>query len=330
MKIGSFDTDRTVLVVAEIGNNHEGNFEAARLLVDRAAECRVDAVKFQTFRTEHYVSRSDADRFARLRSFELTPAQFEELAGRARSRGLLFLSTPFDLQSADFLATIVDAFKISSGDNTFYPLLKRVAGFGKPVIVSTGLADVGEIRRAVDTVRSGGAREVSVLHCVSSYPVPPEQANLRSIPFLASQLDVPVGYSDHTTGIEASVLAVALGARILEKHFTLDHDYSAFRDHKLSADPGEMAELVRRVREAERLLGQAAKSAQPCEQSGLLAFRRSVVAVRDLPAGHRLTPEDLTWVRPGGGMAPGDEGSLLGRQLKRALVAGDRLSPSDV
>jgi sialic acid synthase SpsE len=332
MKIGSFNTDQRVLVVAEIGNNHEGNFGVAKELVHKAAECGAHAVKFQTFRTEHYVSHSDVARFARLKSFELTYPQFEELADLARQLGLLFLSTPFDLKSADFLEKIVDGLKIASGDNNFYPLLERVAGARKPLIVSTGLSDEAQVGRTIECVRRQRPllEDVAFLHCVAAYPVPEDQANLRSIAHIASRFGVRVGYSDHTLGIDAAVVAVALGARILEKHFTLDHNYSAFRDHQISADPGELKELIARVARAERYLGTQGKAVQPAEAPGVPAIRRSIVAGRDLPAGHRIESGDLTWIRPSGGLSPGEENQVLGRRLKHPVAFGEFVRPTDV
>lgn len=335
MRIGPYDLGRDLIIVAEIGNNHEGNIKLARELVRRAAECGVDAVKFQTFRTEHYVGRNDAERFAQLKSFELSEAEFAELAALARSLRLLFFSTAFDLASAKFLAPIVDAFKVASGDNTFYPLLAAVARTGRPVIVSTGATELPEICRSVDFIRreqsaAGSAAPIAVLHCVSSYPVPPEQVNLRAIPYLADHLGVPVGYSDHTAGVDAAPAAVALGAHMVEKHFTLDHEYSSFRDHALSADPCELTELVRRCRSTAALLGSAEKRVQPAEAGMAVTIRRSIVAAEDLARGRRIALTDLTWVRPAGGLPPGREDALLGRVLRRAVAAGERLQEADV
>ncbi|HRY28809.1 MAG TPA: N-acetylneuraminate synthase family protein [Elusimicrobiota bacterium] len=335
MKIGRFDTTEKVLVVAEIGNNHEGRFEVAEQLVRRAAECGADAVKFQTYKTEKFVSARDAARFQRLKSFELTQPQFEKLAALAHSLNLLFISTPLDMDSAEFLAPIVDAFKVASGDNTFYPLIEKVVLTGKPVIVSAGLTDYGEILETVKFMgrcrkKGGVSGETAVLHCVSLYPTPPDQAGLRAIRFLTEKMDCAVGYSDHTTGLEAVVAAVALGARIVEKHFTLDKNFSDFRDHKISADPGELAELVRRVRTVSLMLGELEKKARPEERRMAPSVRRSIAASRDLPAGHRLTREDLMWIRPGEGLPPGQEKRLLGKKLKRTVRPGEFLSPIDV
>lgn len=333
MRIGDVDLAERVLIVAEIGNNHEGDFAVAERLVEQAAACGAGAVKLQTFVTEHYVSSSDAERFARLKRFELPPAQFAALAERARACGLIFLSTPFDLASADALEPIVDAYKISSGDNSFRPLLERVARTGKPLIVSAGLCELSEIEEAVAFVRgvwAGAGGELAVLHCVSSYPVEPAEANLLAIEVLRERLPCTVGYSDHTVGLDAAPLAVALGARIVEKHFTLDKRHSDFRDHQLSADPADLRELVRRVRLTETMLGRRAKEVQPSERPALTALRRSIAAATDLPAGSRVESPDLTWVRPGGGLPPGEERLLLGKTLVRDVRAGELLSVSDV
>jgi sialic acid synthase SpsE len=335
MQIGNFDLAHNVLIVAEIGNNHEGNFETAKELVRQAAECGVPAVKFQTFNTEHFTSRSDSARFARLKSFELSHEQFAELAEVARSLGLLFISTPLDLGSATFLDSIVDAFKIASGDNDYYPLLAHVARRNKPLIISTGASDLQQVSRTVEFVKDQWAQDriqgqLALLHCVSSYPVPAEQANLLAIPFLAENFDCTIGYSDHTRGINAALLAVGLGARLIEKHFTLDKQFSDFRDHQLSADPPEMRTLVQAVAQASLMLGKSEKKIQPCEEPSRAAIRRSIVAGADLPAGHRVVSSDLTCIRPGGGLAPGNEDQLIGKVLKRAVRFGDQLRTSDV
>ncbi len=233
------------------------------------------------------------------------------------------------------MSRLVDAYKIASGDNDFFPLLDRVAHTGKPVIVSTGVSDLAQIAAAVGSLRAqwhaqSRTGELGLLHCVSSYPTPPEQANLRSIPFLAARFDCTIGYSDHTLGTEAAVLAVAAGARIIEKHFTLDKHYSDFRDHQLSADPAEMEMLVKRIGEAESLLGTWGKSIQPCEAASQTAIRRSIMAAHDLKGGTTLQAADLKWIRPGDGLRPGNEGQLIGKRVKRDLQEDDAISPGDV
>ena len=334
MKIGSHDTASRVIVIAEIGNNHEGNLDVAQQLVREAARCGVDAVKFQTFKAEHFVRPADTARMAQMRRFELKPEEFTALARLAKSLGLLFISTPLDLGSVNVLQPFVDCFKVASGDSNFYPLLARVADTGRPLIISTGVSDLAQVQETLRFVRQRWAQrsvspEFAVLHCVSSYPVPDEQANLRSIPFLREQLGCTIGYSDHTQGEEAVVLAVAIGAQIIEKHFTLDHNFSEFRDHKVSADPLGMRSLGPRIRRVDGFLGVLNKKLQPCEPTVIAAIRRSVVAATDLPAGHRIESVDLMWMRPAGGLQPGEEDLLIGKVLRRAVQSGDLLSLSD-
>jgi len=335
MRIGTTDIDREVLVVAEIGNNHEGDFASARELVRRAAQTGAQAVKFQTYRTRDFVRAVDRARYERLQRYELTPAQFEELAALARSCGLAFLSTPLDLASARFLAPIVDAFKIASGDNDFYPLIDVACESGRPIIVSSGASDLHRLVKTTAHIRGewqkrGIRGELAVLHCVSSYPAPAAEANLASIPFLAAALGCPVGYSDHTIGIDAAVAAVAAGARVVEKHFTLDKTRTTFRDHQLSADPDDMTRLVQAIRDTERLLGRPGKAVQPCERDLAPQIRRSIVAAADLPIGHRLTTGDLTWMRPADGLPPGSEAQLVGHSLKQAIKFGEPILAASV
>jgi N,N'-diacetyllegionaminate synthase len=331
MQLGPLDSDQQVVVVAEIGNNHEGDPAVARELVEHAASAGADAVKLQTFRTEHYVSAHDADRFARLKRFELPVGAWAELAELARARGMLFISTPFDLLSVDVLEPLVDAYKVASGDNLFFPLLQRIANTTAPMIVSTGLSELASVARTVQFVdRIRDTERLAILHCVTSYPTAPAEAQLRAIEVLRERFSCTVGYSDHTIGNDAAVLAVGLGARIIEKHFTLDKQFSDFRDHQLSADPQELASLVVRIREAELLLGSREKSVQPAEQAGTVALRRSIVAGADLAEGHILRSEDLTWIRPGGGLAPGSEHDIVGRRLRRPVPFGERIGAEDV
>jgi N,N'-diacetyllegionaminate synthase len=335
MKIGSFDLQERVFVVAEIGNNHEGSFTLAEEMIGLAAEAGADAVKFQTFIPERYVSSDQTERLHRLRKFALTAEQFRSLAAFANATGLQFFSTPFDLASADLLAAFCPAIKISSGDNNFFPFIERVASFGLPIILSTGLADLSDIEEARKRIMrvwssQNHSGELALLHCVSSYPTPAEAANLAAIRTLSQRFgDCTVGYSDHTLGIEAAILSVGLGARIIEKHFTLRKDFSDFRDHQLSADPAEMTELVRRVRLAEQLLGDGGKHRASVEEPLRTAIRRSIAASRHLSAGARVGWDDLTWVRPGGGLAPGEEAVVLGRTLARDIAAGQILQSSD-
>jgi N,N'-diacetyllegionaminate synthase len=334
MRIGPVDTDARVLVVAEAGNNHEGDFGLAMRLIDAAADCGADAVKFQTARAELFISPLDAARLARFRSYEFSPPQWAALSRHARARGLLFLSTALDLESAAMLTPVIDAFKIASGDITFTPLLQRLAASRVPLILSTGASDEATVARAVDTVTGawrtlGHDGALALLQCESAYPAPPEEANLRGIAWLAARFGLTTGYSDHVLGTEAAVAAVAAGARIVEKHLTIDKAQSSFRDHQLSADPDEFCGMVRRIREIERLLGVNGKTVRPAE-ADTAAIRRSIATLRALPPGHVLRFEDLVWLRPATGFAPGDEARVVGRRLAHALSAGTILADRDL
>ena len=331
MRIASHDLSEKILIVAEIGNNHEGNFDVACRMVEAAADAGVDAVKFQTFQTQLFTSNADPARFERLKKFQLSQDQFRALAELATKRGLIFFSTPLDLVSARFLEPLVDVFKIASGDNDFWALISQVFATGKPVIISTGLADLAHLQRIVELAREASAEDrLAFLHCVCAYPAPPAEVNLRAIPMLAEQLGCPIGWSDHTLGPEASLAAAAIGARIIEKHFTLDKNFSAFRDHQLSADPAEMRHIVDSVRRIEVMLGAPVKRVQPSEEGNLRAARRSIAAAIDLPSGHLLRAEDLMWVRPAIGLAPGEERRLLARTLTRAVRTGEAITEKDV
>lgn len=331
MKIGAIDLSSEVLVIAEIGNNHEGDFGLATEMVHAAAAAGAQAVKFQTIQPERLVSATQAARIEQLGRYAFNRDQFAELAGIARAAGAMFLSTPFTPDVVPWLDPLVPAFKIASGDNNFTQLLAAVAATGKPILLSTGMTDLAAINQACKIIGNvASAGEIALLHCVSAYPTPPEQANLRAIATLARETGKVVGYSDHTLGVDAAVLSVALGARIIEKHFTLSKTQSDFRDHALSADPAEMAELVRQVRLAQTLLGTGEKILQDGEMPTAAAARRSIVARATLPAGHLLADADLDWLRPGGGLAPGQESLILGRRLTQPVARGEMIKPDMV
>ena len=335
MKIENFDTDKKILVVAEIGNNHEGNIQLAEELVSKAVDTGVDAIKFQTFITEEYVSHKDETRFNRLKKFELDPDQFCRLQEKVKKNGLLFISTPFDLQSVSVLEPLVDAFKISSSDNTFYPLLEKVALTGKPVIMSAGLSDLNEILFSKCFIEKiwreiNVKQSLAVLHCVSSYPVKPNEANLLSITNLKQVLGCTIGYSDHTLGVDAVQIAVALGARIIEKHYTIDKNYSDFQDHKLSVNPNELKELVKRIEIVEKYLGDGQKIPQESERNNINNLRRSIVAKREIEAGEIITMDLISWVRPAGGLIPGKEFLILGKKALNKIDKGELITLKSV
>ena len=330
MKIANYDTEKKVFIIAEIGNNHEGSYTLAEEMIGKAAEVGACAVKFQTIVPEKLVSVSQKDRIEQLKRFQLSNDEFERLSKVAKHENILFLSTPFDIESVHFLNSIVPAFKIASGDNNFFPLIDVIAQTGKPIIMSAGLMDLPEVKKTTDFIlniwnENAIDQDVAIMHCVTSYPTTLEEANLAAIKELQS-LNVTVGYSDHTIGTEAAVLSVALGARIIEKHFTVDKNYSDFRDHQLSADPNEFSQLVERVEIASKLLGQCRKTVQESEKLVMEKMRRSIVAGKDLDEDTVLTLDDISWVRPGGGLAPGNEKIILGKRLKEKVAVGELIT----
>jgi len=332
MKIGSINTTEKVLIIAEIGNNHEGSIDEAKNLIRAGAEAGANAVKFQTIIPDLLVSSDQTDRLNQLGRYAFSKAQFLELKKEADRLGVIFLSTPFDLDSVDFLNPIVPAFKIASGDSNFKALLQKVAETGKPVFVSTGLSSWPEkelLRNFFHQIwgESGkGVPGLSLLHAVVEYPTADDRAALGHLRELVKMKGITPGYSDHTMGIEAAVLAVAMGARIIEKHFTLDKTKTSFRDHAISADPSDLKLLVDRIRHAETLLGHPNLDEAPSSAPGA---RRSAAAGKDLMEGHKLGAEDLVWLRPGTGFSPDSESQLMGRILSRPVRKGILFSKGD-
>ncbi len=331
MMIGNINLNDHVLIIAEIGNNHEGNADRARELVDRAAEAGADAIKLQVIRAEKLVSARETRRLAQLKSFELPLDVHAELCARARRHGMLAIATPFDAEALDELADELDAIKIASGDVTHVPLIEFAAAHPHPLIVSTGAATLGEIERAVEAIRQvrcdwpQAMDSLALLHCVSAYPAPAEELNLRAIGTLRTHFGCTVGFSDHTLGIDAGALAVACGARIIEKHFTLDKQQSSFRDHQLSADPDEMRALVTRVRHVEAMLGDGVKEPMPSEEPGRAAMRRGAVAAAMIEIGAVVRERDVAWLRPAVGVSPADAGRVIGGTAAAAINAGDAI-----
>ena len=325
MQIGSWTPGSGVLVIAEIGGNHNGSFELAETLVREAARTGADVVKFQRYNADRLVHK-DVPTMAhvqgihktqreRMLSLQFSDAQWQQLAALATGLGMTFMSSAFDEASADALAPLVPAFKIASGDLTHLPLIQHVAAKGKPVIVSTGMADEAEIAAAAGAVPAG---QLVLLYCVSRYPTPAGELDLVTIPWLAERFGVPVGYSDHTLGITACVAAVSLGAQVIEKHFTLDRT-QPIGDHKLSSEPAEMTELVTRVREAWQMRGSVRRAPRDAEQGMRRPMRRGLHARRRLAAGAVLAAGDLIALRPEQGLSPAALDSLIGRRLTRDL-----------
>ncbi|HOF57325.1 MAG TPA: N-acetylneuraminate synthase family protein [Syntrophorhabdaceae bacterium] len=328
MKIGSCDLNKDVFIIAEIGNNHEGSYTMAEELIGLAAQTGVHAVKFQTFIPDRLVSEKEKERIRQLRRFQLSYDQFAKLKKVADRAGVVFLSTPFDIESALFLNDLVPAFKIASGDNNFFPLIEAVAKTGKPIILSAGMTSYEKIKTTKNFIEriweehNIAERELAILHCVVNYPTAVRNANLLFIKKLY-ELGVTVGYSDHTIGISAALHAVVLGARIIEKHFTSSKSYSDFRDHEISADPDEMKSLVINIHETMEMLGDGEKRVLEDEEALQQNVRRSIVAGKDLDRGTIIAMEHLNWVRPGIGLPPGSEGLILGKALKRSLTKGE-------
>lgn len=329
-----------VFVIAEIGINHDGSVSQAEKLIDAAAECGADAVKFQSYRVdrllipsrERYVQQSDGSESAyqMLRRCELSWESQEKLKKCADARGIMFLSTPFDEESADFLDSIgVPAFKIASADITHVPLLRHVASKGKPVLLSTGMSFLSEVADAVYNLRSFGAKEILLMHCVSAYPASPQHMNLRALQTLQSYFELSVGLSDHSEGILIPLIAVALGAVLVEKHFTLDKNAPG-PDHKASMDPNDLKTLVKNLRDVEASLGDGRKRPSDVEEESRLFGRRSIVAAVDIRAHETIAQWMLTFKRPGSGLEPRNCEKLIGMTARRNIGKDTILQWEDV
>jgi N-acetylneuraminate synthase len=344
---------KQVFIIAEAGVNHNGSLEMAKQLIEVAAAAGADAVKFQTFKAEDVVSggapKADYQKAATgatesqlemLRRLELDQAAHEELLACCRAKNLEFMSTPFDHDSVDLLVELgVARLKVPSGEITNAPLLLKLARTGLPIIMSTGAASLGEVEAALGVLAfgyldyreppspaafqrawrqgQGGLQEkVTLLHCTSEYPAPFEEVNLRAMETLARAFALPVGYSDHTSGIAVAIAATALGARVIEKHFTLDKNLPG-PDHQASLDPGELQSLVQNIRRVEAALGRNLKIPTSSELKNLDIIRRSLVASRRIRKGERFSQDNLTSKRPGNGISPLHYWDWLGRVAER-------------
>ena len=326
--------DRT-WIAAEIGVNHEGDEAVAIDLINKAAHAGADAVKFQTFEIEHYISTEQPERYQRTKGFQLSRDAFRRLKAAADAAGVLFFSTPLSFHDVAFLDEIAPIFKVSSGDLTFLDLIEAIAATNKPMIVSTGLGSHDEIAAAVDRILSvrPSARDdgsLMLMHCVSVYPTDANNANLRNIQWLKDAFGVPVGYSDHTLGTKACELAVAAGAVALEKHFTYRKEDQAFHDHRLSADPDDLVALVAMVRQAERHLGNYERRPLEAEINNADNMRRSIGTIRDVARGEVLSADDLTWLRPAWGLGPDAMDAMVGRSVARSIPAGHLVREEDL
>ncbi|HRI34279.1 MAG TPA: N-acetylneuraminate synthase [Saprospiraceae bacterium] len=336
------------IIIAEAGVNHNGSVKLAKKLIDIAAEANADYVKFQTYKTENLVSNKatmadyqlanldvqpgEQTQFDMLKKLELTQNDFIELKQYCEIKKIKFLSTAFDLESLDFLNSLgLDFFKVPSGEITNYPYLKKIGSFGKKIILSSGMCDMFEIKQAISLlVKSGTSHNnITVLHCTTDYPTDYNDVNLNAMLTIKEELNVNIGYSDHTLGIEVALGAVTLGATIIEKHFTIDKLMEG-PDHKASLNPTELANLVGGIRAIEKSLGSNIKIATLTEQKNKLAARKSIHIIKNLSAGHILTESDLIMKRPGTGISPMLIETVVGKKIKTNLEANHLLNNLDL
>ncbi|MBO8161754.1 MAG: N-acetylneuraminate synthase [Thermosipho sp. (in: Bacteria)] len=345
IKIGDkrIGENESTFVITEAGVNHNGDIELAKKLVDIAVEAGADAIKFQTFKAENVVTKnapkadyqikntkSNESQYDMIKKLELSEEEFRELYRYAKSKGIIFLSTPFDFESADFLEDLgVPAFKVSSTDLTNLPFLEYIAEKGKPIILSTGMGTLGEIEEAINTIKDVGNEDIVLLHCITSYPVKFESLNLRTIQTLKEAFKLPVGFSDHSLGIYAPIAAVALGAVVIEKHFTLDKNLPG-PDHKASLNPEELKEMIKWIRLIEKALGDGIKRPTPKEIEIRKVARRSIVAKVDIPKGATITKNMITFKRPGTGLPPKYYKEIIGRRARRDIRADELIYWWDV
>ena len=330
----------TVLIIAEAGVNHEGELTTALRLVDAATDCGADIVKFQTF-TADSLATPDADKaeyqkvttsiketqFEMLRKLELSHTDHLVIIERCQERGIGFLSTGFDIESVNMLMGLeIDRIKIPSGEITNLPYLRHIGGLGRPIILSTGMADLEEVRSALDVLLSAGTpkEDVTVLHCTTEYPAPMCDVNLQALVTMRDAFGVNVGYSDHTMGHEVAVAAVALGACVIEKHLTLDRT-AAGPDHSASLEPAEFADMVRAIRNIELALGNGIKIPQPSEIDNMAVARKSLVAAAAIREGDQFTSVNITTKRPGSGLSPMLLDDVLGRKATRDFAPNEMI-----
>lgn len=316
---------RPVFVIAEAGVAHFGSLDAACALVDMAVRAGADAVKFQVFRTDRLISAESPEWRARLRPKELPYSAFEEIKRYCDGRGILFLATAHEEESADFIETLgVPAYKIGSGEVENLPFYRHMAKKGKPLIVSTGLHELDAVGEIVEICKEAGNEDLILLHCNTAYPTPPGESQLLAMRVLSERFHVPVGYSDHTIGINVTLAAAALGAQIIEKHICLDKSVSDSQDCRVACDETDLVSLVRGIREIEAAVGDGRKAISPSARASIGWARKSLVLKGNMKAGSVVKPDDLIAKRPGGGISPREIQRVLGKRL-RANVRKDRL-----
>lgn len=324
-------------IIAEIGANHNRDFTIAKKLIDKAAEAGVDAVKFQTYKAETLYSRhapkfskDDVEPFDLIKANELPREWHRELYKYAARKKLHFLSSPFDYDAVDDLDTVgVPAFKVASFELVDLGLLKYIAQKNKPIILSVGLATLGEIEDALNAIRSQGNNDIILLHCASLYPSPAEIVNLNAIQTLSKAFQIPIGFSDHTLGIHIAVAAVAKGASVIEKHFTLDRTMKG-PDHSFAIEPGELKQLVKNIRDVEIAMGTGVKGRSKAEQEMYEKGRRSIIAAREIKKGTKIKREWLIVKRPGYGIKPKYLEIVIGRTAKRDIKTDEWITWEDI
>ncbi|HBR30286.1 MAG TPA: N-acetylneuraminate synthase [Firmicutes bacterium] len=329
-------------IIAEAGVNHNGDLDIAKKLVDAAVEAGVDAIKFQTFKADHLVTKEapkaayqkantgDGGQYEMLQKLELSVEDHLILQKYCQERGIIFLSTPFDFESADLLESLeLPCYKVSSGDLPNLPFLAYIGQKNKPVLLSTGMANLGEVESAVETIYSTGNREVILLHCTSNYPTDYEDVNLQAMLTMKEAFKLPVGYSDHTVGIEIPIAAVALGARVIEKHFTLDQSMAG-PDHRASLEPRELKRMVAKIRNIEKAMGDGIKRCAKSEENTKKLVRKSIVAKRDILEGEKMTTNNLTFKRPGNGLKPECIKEILGKIAGRMIKKDQIITFTDL
>ena len=328
MKIKNINTKKKVLIIAEIGNNHEGSLKNAKKLILLAKKSGADAVKFQTYKTENLVSKKNKKRFNQLKKFELKKKDFIKLKNLAKKQKLLFISTPFDLESARFLIKICDAIKIASSDNNYFELINEVCLSNKPIIISTGLLNSNQVFKLYNKlIKIHGKKiinKLALLHCITSYPANDVDLNLRSIKELKKKIKCTVGYSDHSIGPLAAILSTISGAEIIEKHFTISKDFSNFRDHKLSSDPTEMSFITNSIKRISHMLGKKRKIINRSEKRNIKLVRRSIFSNIDIFKNTKINKKNIKVVRPGYGIPPNELSKVLGK-LARKKIKKDSL-----
>ncbi|MEG0509607.1 MAG: N-acetylneuraminate synthase [Eubacterium sp.] len=318
-------------IIAEVGVNHNGKLTLAKEMIVAAKKAGVDAVKFQTFKSEKVVSvfakkadyqientqNNQENQLEMVKKLELSNDAFFELQTYCQEIGIQFLSTPFDLESIVFLNQLEMPFwKIPSGEITNYPYLVEIAETHKDIVMSTGMCTMKEIEEAINVLEANGSGKISLLHCNTEYPTPMEDVNLRAMQTLKETFNVPVGYSDHTKGIEVPIAAVAMGAEIIEKHFTLDCSMEG-PDHKASLEPEALTQMVQAIRNIEKAMGSGKKEPSPSEKKNIPIARKSIVANCDIEKGTVFTVENLTTKRPGNGISPMKWNEILGQKATR-------------